>query len=511
MVFNVKEIKPEHKPLLERVERLIKHELPYRFGILSDDEYNNGQGNEKDPFDDEYKLFYSRYRYGKFFHITTEYVHTMSNISDKAHGYKNSITLEELIYTCGLNSDSGKPFLKPFLEDLKIEYEIREHQINNYGMVQSQINEKRHKNERNENSIKNRSDIVFDLYEKDKEKKNKEKNKEEHKFEVVLRNKELYKTLNNKDIKFILMFKASVQEYTLIYSLNSLFYKLVIESNMKSIIDEILKELDTMVLSNNSNTIKFKNPTKLFKIVSNTILDIEDYKLIFSYNPLVVNKYTKLNIETDLLNSIYYYKTDLLDSIFKDINIYNLYKFTKPILINNYKKYLSNNKITCSNDSVTYPESFEKLKCYLQNCENPIINCVHYDSDNTTGYNIIEVIDNKYNKIVLWILPTYEKPNCKYLSNYLDLDNNSIPILNKILNMYLNNNNFICFAHTTINLMFNCLHFHIVRHNYYLKNYSHNNIGSFVIQDYYLKKLINFLNTNKTYFNTFNIKLIKFY
>ena len=97
MVFNVKEIKPEHKPLLERVERLIKHELPYRFGILSDDEYNNGEGNERNPFDDEYKLFYSRYRYGKFFHITTEYVHTMSNISDKAHGYKNSITLEELI------------------------------------------------------------------------------------------------------------------------------------------------------------------------------------------------------------------------------------------------------------------------------------------------------------------------------------------------------------------------------------------------------------------------------
>ena len=132
MVFNVKEIKPEHQPLLKRVERLIKHELPYKFGILSDDEYNNGQGNEKDPFDDEYKLFYSRYRYGKFFHITTEYVHTMSNISDKAHGYKNSITLEELIYACGLNSDLGNPFL----EDLKIEYEIREHQINNYGMVQ---------------------------------------------------------------------------------------------------------------------------------------------------------------------------------------------------------------------------------------------------------------------------------------------------------------------------------------------------------------------------------------
>ena len=42
-------------------------------------------------------------------------------------------------------------------------------------MVQSQINEKRHKNERNENSIKNRSDIVFDLYEKDKKIKSQKK------------------------------------------------------------------------------------------------------------------------------------------------------------------------------------------------------------------------------------------------------------------------------------------------------------------------------------------------
>ena len=94
-IFNVKELKPVHQTILKRIETLIKHELPYIFGILSENEYNNLEGNENDPFDNEYKLWYSRFRYGKCFHISTEYIHTMLNILDKAHGYKNSITLEE--------------------------------------------------------------------------------------------------------------------------------------------------------------------------------------------------------------------------------------------------------------------------------------------------------------------------------------------------------------------------------------------------------------------------------
>ena len=47
-----------------------------------------------------------------------------------------------------------------------------------------------------------------------------------------------------------------------------------------------------MILSNNSTTIKFKNPTKLFKIVSNDILDIIDYNIIFSIIHLLY-KYKK--------------------------------------------------------------------------------------------------------------------------------------------------------------------------------------------------------------------------
>ena len=85
-IFNVKELIPEYHPILKQIERLIKHELPTKFGILKSDE------NDKYPgFDDEYKLWYSRYSYGTFFHISAEYLHTMSNIADKAHNYKFDI------------------------------------------------------------------------------------------------------------------------------------------------------------------------------------------------------------------------------------------------------------------------------------------------------------------------------------------------------------------------------------------------------------------------------------
>jgi len=490
MVFNVKEIKPEHQPLLKRVERLIKHELPYRFGILSDDEYNNGQGNEKDPFDDEYKLFYSRYRYGKFFHITTEYVHTMSNISDKAHGYKNSITLEELIYSCGLNSESGKPFL----EDLKIEYEIREHQINNYGMVQSQINEKRHKNERNENSVKNRSDFVFDLYEKDKA----EKIVKEHKFEVVLRNKEVYKTLNNKDIKFILMFKSSVQQYTLIYSLNSLFYKLVIESNIKSIIDEIITELNTMILSNNSTTIKFKNPTKLFKIVSNTILDIEDYKLIFSYNPTLLIKIKNTKTE-DIINISNYYNTELLylkESI-KLINLYN----KKAIKYDRYK-----------NEAQTFTN--ENKKCnIIEQFKSDKLNCV-YKNINDCGYDFWEFFNIEKNHLIINVVPNSESMDTPYLGNFMDLDGNKTQILkmlNEIVTLYLNNNN-MCFLHTTITIQNNILHFHVVKKtDNYNREFSNQENQVFILQALHINTIITNIKNNKLYYKNIDYNKLKTY
>jgi hypothetical protein len=501
MVFNVKELKPTHQPILKEMERLIKHELPYRFGILSDNEYNNGKGNEKDPFDDEYKLFYSRYRYGKFFHITTEYVHTMSNISDKAHGYKNSITLEELIYSCGLHSDLGNPFF----ENVKLEYEIREYQINNYVIVQSQLKTFIEGNNKN---TKNRSDIVFDLYKE-------EKNKEEHKkdFKIVLRNKEVYNNSNtnlkNKDIKFILMFKSSVQEYTFIYSLDGLFYKLVIESNMKSIINDIIIELDTMVLSNKSNTIKFKKPIKLFRVISNDILNDTNYRYCFGANPLILKK-IYLPVKTNMdINIDEFISTSLLD--FKKLNLpkvimKNLYndKIHIPVLITNFLEYMKINSNICNINNVTYETKYQG--CSLILCVNPYINCIHYDKH---GYDIIETIDNHDNKIVLYIIPhnytsKTQTQTHKYLGNFVDLDETSLDILEKIKEIY-DNSRHIIFLHTAYNPRFNCLHFHIVKKENYKREYSANEKGSFIIQDIFIDTLINNIKTNNKYYNNLDI------
>jgi len=521
MIFNVKELKLDHKPILERVEKLIKHELPYRFGILSDNEYNNREGNEKDPFDDEYKLFYSRYRYGKFFHITTEYVHTMNNISDKAHGYKNSITLEELIYACGLHNDLGKSFF----EDLKIEYEVREHQINNYVMIQSKIKNK----EKNNKNEKNRSEIVFDLYLYEKSIKQKIVNN--NKGEVVLQNKKLHTNLQSKNIKFILIFISSVQTYTFIYSLDGFFYKLVIESNMKNIIGEIIKELNTTVSSNNSNTIKFKNPTKLFKIVNNNILDIEDYKNIFKYNPFIVNKIKQIPQKIDIS---YYYETALLTHKQKIGTFANLYTEIKPYRYTNHiigEQYIKgfynyidnlNNNQPVNLDCNTLNFEHKFTDCELRNCypNEVIINCAYYNIGNS-GYDIIESIDNSDNKIVLYIVPhnfnyNYnESPNNllpiyknKYLGNFLDLDFTSLPILYEIKNKY-SNNDYLCFLHHTITLRYYCLHFHIIKKEYYKRNYPKKDVGTFMIQDMFIDEIINNLKSNKNYYKIINYNIIK--
>ena len=397
-IFNVKELIPVHKPILKQIERLIKHELPYRFGILIDSEYNNGIGTKTDPFDDEYKLWYSRYKYGDFFHIQTEYVHTMSNISDKAHGYKNSITLEELTYASGLTSGLGNPFFK----DIRLDYEVRNFKIGNknsikdYGIDKLQIQSSDCKSYEVGKPNESRSELVFCLYEKEKIKKeaeqaihkgsskhpssrhftNTKSNLPRHTFSVKLKESkieskikneiEFLKTLftlkNQKEnkIKFILMFKTHQQTYTFIYIYDGKFYKLVIESNMSNILDNIINELNKKVLSNNFEdmTIKFTGKLNNFRVVSNNELDDTDYKKIFSNNPCILMNLEGLNNNNIYNNEYIYYSTSLLDytklhnynNKSKILNLYNKNNH-KPILLMNYLKKINNDY---TNNNIKY-------------------------------------------------------------------------------------------------------------------------------------------------------------
>jgi hypothetical protein len=124
-IFNIKELEPKHTVLLERIQTLIQTRIPKIFNILE---------NSKNKID-KYKLFHSYYRYGDFFHITTEYLHIMTNTTRYAYTYKNSILLEELIYSCSKITDIGNPFWK----ELKLEYEMKKYKIEHY--IQKVINQ----------------------------------------------------------------------------------------------------------------------------------------------------------------------------------------------------------------------------------------------------------------------------------------------------------------------------------------------------------------------------------
>ena len=144
-LFNIKELEQKHIPILEKINKLIRNEIPIIFDIK---QINNGPNeqqiiaksyNKKNTYiptitdnfiiDNEYKLFYTHSTYGEFFVIKTEYLHTMSNLGHKAHTYKNLITLEEIIYSCSLTNI--------FWKNHKINYDVRE-----YKLIQSNTNNK---------------------------------------------------------------------------------------------------------------------------------------------------------------------------------------------------------------------------------------------------------------------------------------------------------------------------------------------------------------------------------
>ena len=321
------------------------------------------------------------YKYGEFFHITTGYIHCMNNITDKAHGYKNSITLEELIYACFLNSNLGNPFFK----DVKLDYEVREYKINK--KIKLKVTDVRKFPSQSSDCTQyevgkpneSRSDLLFCLYKKEKltresykdiqvggsnntlifnnpfnesrikEWQHYENNllkkeaqlKEEGKKKGIVFFKTIFTTKNQYEnkISFILMFKTHQQSYTFIYSYEGKFYKLVIESNISKILDDIINKLNKKVLSNNFEdmTINFENNNNnTFKVISNDELDEIDYKYIFQY-PITVIDVKQI---PDILNISYFYETTLLNPqklILNNnkYNIINLYKEIKPFIYTN--------------------------------------------------------------------------------------------------------------------------------------------------------------------------------
>ena len=85
-----------------------------------------------------------------------------------------------------------------------------------------------------------------------------------------------------------------------------------------------------------------------------------------------------------------------------------LYIYTNTITsleyINNYDKYIRNNKQNNDCNQIKYEEEFTNCESTICNPEDSIINCIFYNISNCK-YDFIKFIDSKDNKLVLYIVP----------------------------------------------------------------------------------------------------------
>ena len=475
-IFNFKELDLKNKIILERINVIIKKNISKIFNIITETEYLSDNTDIN-----EYKLYYSYYKYGTFFHIKTEYLHTMSNIFNFPHHYINTITLEELSYSCSYNE---------FNKNLKINYLIRE-----YLITQKKI-------KNNKNIVKNRADDVFKQYNDLKIQKIEEKKEEKD-------NKEILKNIHTFLISVIvLVFKFNRNEYLFIYKYENKFYKIAFKSYMSNNLDLIITKINS--IKSNIITFQKQEQNKLFEILLCKELTHEDYKNIFKYNPINL-KNIKINKNLSECNLKEYYLSELLKNNQPNVLVDNLFNqsIKYPILIDNYLNrsdiYINHIKI------LKFNPILKGDKCNIEICNNNeiLINNVYYD-DNTLGYNIIETFYD--NRIIIWILPSNlntSKQTHKYLGNVFDLDYTSLPILYKIQSLYENKNN-TCFFHMALSVQFYCLHIHIIPRQYlYERKYPEINMGTIIIQEIYLNNLINNIEINNNYYKNINYNIIK--
>ena len=499
-------------PSIFYIQQTINEILSYPLNI---DEYNDVNDYKKD---NEYKLFNTNYRKGKCFYLNTKYIHTMSNIDDKAYIFKNNINLEELIYSCNLETLEHKI---SFYNKLKIIYDLREYELNIIKDLSKKENNKEKQNKICENiDEKNRSDKVFCLYDKGKPQ--------------ILNINPIRNTKNiniNKDSKIILIYKNNINEILfIIKNINNEFYKLIIKLNILNSIDNIIEYI--FIKKINTNIFK-----KMFIIIDYQKLSNKDYDDIFLYNPLVLRKLQnpKLNhLESDKIDITLFYNTDMKTIPNNDISriiMPNLYVKDKSLFYNNLIKdsfyienrnlyienrnlYIKKQNINCNNIRIFMDEFKNDL-----NINKLIMNCAFINIDDC-GYDFWEIINTKENKLLVFIIPhnynyktdydTNPIYKTKYLGNFFDLDNTSIKLLEILQNKYYNKG-YLCFFRYTLTMKNNTLHLHIIKEDYYYNVFFQKNrleMSSFLLQSINLKSLLNNIKITNLYYNNINNNII---
>ena len=523
-IFNIRQLENKHIILLNKIKEFIENDIPKIFNI----------SENKDP----YKLFYSYYKLGDCFHIKTNYVHTLSNISNSAYKIEDTIQLDEIIYMLTTKTKFNFNYI---LKNFRI---LTEKKDNTYYIdvntkIHNTINKCRHTTDALENK-ENIINIPLDIF-------------------------------INKS-KILLLYKEMGNNYTIIYKSNEDKFNLIkIKTNLcnieNDIYDVILQKVNNSnpqyfneIYSCSTNNEKYytitNNNINVFKIIEHIELSSDNYRYYYRYIPVIIKNLSRIPKE-DVININYFFQSNLLETTSESITIPNLYKF-KPILIYNYlnsklyKKGLElyndyektnehQNKLIyikketnntdklnssidfkvfryCSKDNEIY-KNISNFKSYtteykLNNDNKVIIKCVYYNV-NDSGYNLVEIGKIDTVKPVVYIIPSNESntelniTSSEYISNFMDLDGSNINHMKILYGIQKIYNDKICFVHRlSIFPLFSCIHFHIISKEYYKIKYPNIEVSLFRLQDLSLNKIINNLTSTPKYYNNYNTNLI---
>ena len=490
-IFNIKQLDPRHKPLLERVQDLIQMRIPTIFGILEGSRHGL----------DRYKLFHSYVKYGDFFYITTEYLHTMSNFTHYAYLYENSIELEELIYSL-----SRVSIVPNFWQSLRIDYQLKK-----FRVIPSTIS----LNEPLTDGSRGHSRGYFRGHSRGVSGNWRSGSKSGS------RSSNTTKTFRNTapvsvplQGTIMMIYEKNYQEYTIIYkdSSDGIFKVLEVKSNLAACTRDIINEVARLRGGTAEfNTIKYGG--RLFKVVSNKVFDSKMMKELKNHNPLVVKVMKKPNTDSRYISLKDMIQTDLLNSdILEDIQVINICHFHPIIYFNfmmnmnyilallkyhrkNINGIINNDKQETNNSTIQYGE-YNPVECII----NPE-NC---------GYDII-VSSRTSAKTVLWIIPHSVEigiinSNDKYLHNFTFLNKSHISLLNVIKNLFLKEG-FLCFVHIQASHIYGLFHLHITKFNEYQRIYPVDKEGniSIITREINIDDIIHKLTIDDRYYIDFTV------
>ena len=535
-LFNIRELIHKYHPILERLEELIKKRLSQIYCITAK--------NETD-----YKLWYSHYNYGDVFHIKTEYIHTMSNIHQQAYKYKNSISLEELIYMLSIRDVD--------LINLRIDYQRKD---NRFSVVNG-INLEKIYDEENKNKVKkkliSKCNVDKKIYEKPKH----------NQLSNIL-------VLLNINTKILLMFVETGNSYTFVYKsgIDNNFYIIKIKPNLCNISIKLFNYLNNnnifnlfyreFTSKNKIDLIKSFNieeDLQLYEIEFNRPINSEDYEKIMRYNPLLVRTIKQQNTAVKLTSICLFFQTQILEKkefICNDIEIPNPY-IKKPFLIRNilateiYKREFEifKSKISQNNFYHAYRPKETDDPYYKSEYDNDIIDILDdkylyslyeglennkrklnriYFNPNNCGYTLIDICEKlEFGefKSVIWVVPLNATFNetmneeydniflkVKYIGNYIGnfiyLNNNHINMINQVKKRY-----FIKETFCNVNIQSKspsnfCLHFHILKKIEYKSKFSYFEQGSRIYAMLDLNTILNNINLFNEYYNLLDINII---